>query len=85
MVDGLHIHTWNRTMKPLAIALSGAERMLWEGGDGRGNLTSVQCKTIGIAAINPPIQWIYANKNKERKKSMKKSKLVFGIVLVQFW
>jgi hypothetical protein len=28
MVDGFHIHILNRTMKPLAIALSG-------GGDGR--------------------------------------------------
>jgi hypothetical protein len=26
MVDGLHIPTWNRTKKPLAIALSGAGR-----------------------------------------------------------
>jgi hypothetical protein len=24
MVDGLHVHTWNKTMKPLAIAVSGA-------------------------------------------------------------
>jgi hypothetical protein len=24
MVDGLHIHIWNRTKKSLAIALSGA-------------------------------------------------------------
>jgi hypothetical protein len=25
MVDGLHIHTWNRTMNPLAIVLSGGK------------------------------------------------------------
>jgi hypothetical protein len=31
MVDGLHIHIWNRTMKPFAIALSGAESRLWKG------------------------------------------------------
>jgi hypothetical protein len=24
MTDGLHIHIWNRTMKPLAIAIGGA-------------------------------------------------------------
>jgi hypothetical protein len=31
MVDGFHIHTQNRTMKPLAIALRGVERGLgWE-------------------------------------------------------
>jgi hypothetical protein len=28
MVDGLHIHIRNRTMKPLAIALSGVGRGL---------------------------------------------------------
>jgi hypothetical protein len=28
MVDGLHIPVWNRTKKPLAIALSGARRAL---------------------------------------------------------
>jgi hypothetical protein len=37
MADELHIHIQNRTMKPLAIALSGKERGL--GGD-------VQCKAI---------------------------------------
>jgi hypothetical protein len=30
MVDGLRIHIWNRTMKPLAIALSGVGRELGE-------------------------------------------------------
>jgi hypothetical protein len=29
MVDGLQIHTRNRMMKPLAIALSGERRELW--------------------------------------------------------
>jgi hypothetical protein len=28
MVDGLHIPIWNRTNKPLAIALSGVGRRL---------------------------------------------------------
>jgi hypothetical protein len=28
MADGLHILIWNRTKKPLAIALSGAEKEL---------------------------------------------------------
>jgi hypothetical protein len=32
-------------MKPLAIALSGARRGLEEG-DGKGDLTNVQCKAI---------------------------------------
>jgi hypothetical protein len=32
MVDGLHIHIGNRTMKPLASALSGVEKGL----QGRG-------------------------------------------------
>jgi hypothetical protein len=30
MVDGLHIPIWNRTKKPLAIALSGAGKGLRE-------------------------------------------------------
>jgi hypothetical protein len=30
MVDGLHIHIQNRSMKPLAIALNGAGRRLQE-------------------------------------------------------
>jgi hypothetical protein len=44
MVDGLHIHIWNKTMKPLKIALSGAGRGLQEEGEGDGgdNLTNVQ-------------------------------------------
>jgi hypothetical protein len=48
MLDGFHIHTQNRRMKPLAIALSGAGRGLWGGlgGDGGGDLTNVQCKPI---------------------------------------
>jgi hypothetical protein len=40
MINGLHIHIQNRTMKPLAIALSEAGRGL-QGGDGGGNLTNV--------------------------------------------
>jgi hypothetical protein len=35
MVDGLHILTHNRTIKPLVIALSGAGRRLM-GRDGEG-------------------------------------------------
>jgi hypothetical protein len=45
MVEWLHIHTCNRTTKPLAIALSGMGRGLW--GDSGGDLTDVQCKAIG--------------------------------------
>jgi hypothetical protein len=41
MVDGLYIHTQNRTMKPLAIALSGVGRGL-QGRDGGGDLTNVE-------------------------------------------
>jgi hypothetical protein len=44
MVDALHIHMQNRTMKLLAIALSGAGRGL--GGYGGGDLANVQCKPI---------------------------------------
>jgi hypothetical protein len=41
VVDGLHTPIWNRTMKPLAIALSGVERGL-RGREGTG--WSNQCK-----------------------------------------
>jgi hypothetical protein len=43
MVDGLHILIWNRTKKPLAIALSGAGRGL-RGRDDGSDLTNVQYK-----------------------------------------
>jgi hypothetical protein len=48
IVDGLHIHTYTY-MKQLAIALSEAERRLWEWGIGGWSvsLTNVQCKSIG--------------------------------------
>jgi hypothetical protein len=41
MVDGLHIPTWNRTKKSLAIASSGAGRGL-RGRDDGGNETNIQ-------------------------------------------
>jgi hypothetical protein len=49
MVDGLHIPIWNRTKKPLAIALSGAGRVLRGRDDGTYNVS-----LIGIATINIP-------------------------------
>jgi hypothetical protein len=44
MVGGLHMHIQNKTMKPFAIALSGAGK--GSRGDGGGDLTNVQCKPI---------------------------------------
>jgi hypothetical protein len=43
MVDGLHILIWNRTKKPLVIALSGMGRVL-SGRDNEGDLTNVKYK-----------------------------------------
>jgi hypothetical protein len=43
MVDGLHIPIWNRTKKPLAIALSGVGRRLR--GDDGGIVNNVQYKS----------------------------------------
>jgi hypothetical protein len=43
MVDGLHILTWTRTKKPLAIALSGSGREVRGREDG-DDLTNVQYK-----------------------------------------
>jgi hypothetical protein len=40
MVDGLHIPIWNRTKKPLAIALSEVGKGLRRG-DNRGNVNNV--------------------------------------------
>jgi hypothetical protein len=45
MVDELHKHIHQRTMKVLEIALSGAGRGL-QGRDGWSNLNNVQCKAI---------------------------------------
>jgi hypothetical protein len=49
MTDGLLILTWNRTKKPLAIALSVVGREL-RGRDGGGDLTNA----FGILTMNPP-------------------------------
>jgi hypothetical protein len=43
MVDGLHILLWNKTKKPLAIALAAVWRGL-EGKEDRGDLTNIQYK-----------------------------------------
>jgi hypothetical protein len=45
IVDGLHILRQNRTMKLLAIPLSGVGRS-WGGRDGGGEITNVQHKPI---------------------------------------
>jgi hypothetical protein len=50
MVDGLHIQ--NRTKKPLAIALSGAERGL-RGRDG-GSDQRIKISLFGILPMNHP-------------------------------
>jgi hypothetical protein len=44
MVDGLHIPTWNRTKKPLAIALRRVERGLSDWNYG-GNVNNIQYKS----------------------------------------
>jgi hypothetical protein len=44
MVDGLHIPTWKRTKKPLAIAVSGVGKAL-RGRDDGGNINNVQYKS----------------------------------------
>jgi hypothetical protein len=44
MVDGLHIPIWNRTKKPLAIALRGLGYGL-RGRDNKGNVNNVQYKS----------------------------------------
>jgi hypothetical protein len=55
MVDRLNIHIWNTTMKPLAIALSGARKgcgvCVWEGGD---DMTTIQSKTLELSQWIPP-------------------------------
>jgi hypothetical protein len=56
MVDGLHIHIQNRTVKPLAIALSRVRRRLqWEG-DGRGEINNVNVKLSRIITMNTPVR-----------------------------
>jgi hypothetical protein len=63
MVEGLYIHIWSRTMKPLAIAWSGKEGI--QGGiHGRDDLINVQCKPIW----NCHSESIYPNKHEGRKR-----------------
>jgi hypothetical protein len=62
VVNGLHKPTWNRTRKPLAIALSEVRRGL-RGRDDGGNVTNVQYKSNQNCHYEPPVSWIYPNKN----------------------
>jgi hypothetical protein len=45
MVYGLHMHTWNRMMKPLSTTLSGVGSGLRRG-DGMGDLTKVRYQNV---------------------------------------
>jgi hypothetical protein len=63
MVAGLHIPRWNRTKKPLAIALSGAGRGL-RGRDDGGGVSNAQYKFDWNCHYESPlVSWIYPNKN----------------------
>jgi hypothetical protein len=57
MVDGLHILIWNSTKKPLAIALN--EEGGGGGGEGRCDLTNVQCKPIQNYHNEAPMYYEY--------------------------
>jgi hypothetical protein len=62
MVDGLHILIWNRTKKPLVIALIGAGRGV-EGSNSGIDTTNVQYKSIwNCLNETTPVQRIYLNK-----------------------
>jgi hypothetical protein len=52
MVDVLHIPIWNRTKKPLAIALSGAWRE-FRGRDIGGIVNNVHCKSYWNCYYEP--------------------------------
>jgi hypothetical protein len=67
MVDELRIPIWNRTRKPLAIALSGLGRGL-RGRDDGGN---VQYKANQKCHCGSPILWIYPHRNLFLKKETK--------------
>jgi hypothetical protein len=67
MVDGFHLHMWTRTMKPHAIALSGAGR----GSQGRWWGQANQCTMQAYSELSQWIflvQWIYPNKNEKKKR-----------------
>jgi hypothetical protein len=58
--------TWKRTVKPLAIALSGVGKELGEEWWGQ---TNVQYKATGNWHKEIPlVQWIYTNKNDKKLK-----------------
>jgi hypothetical protein len=61
MIDRLHITTWNRTKKLLAIALSGARRGL-RVRDNEDNVTNVQYKSNQNCHYKLPIWQMYPNK-----------------------
>jgi hypothetical protein len=71
MVDGLHIPIWNRTKKPLAIALSETRK----GVRGRDDGCNVQYNSNWIFTMNsaPPCnEYILVKIDKKRKLSLKK-------------
>jgi hypothetical protein len=66
--DGLHILIWNRTKKPLIIALSG---MGWglRGREDRGDLTNAQYKpNHNCHYESPPYNEYIQKKNYNKKK-----------------
>jgi hypothetical protein len=54
MVNGLHVLTWNSTKKPLPITLSGVRKGS-RGGDGGGDLTNVQYKSVWNCHTSCPL------------------------------
>jgi hypothetical protein len=68
MVDRLHILTWNRTKKPLAIVLSGEGRKSGGRGGG-GDLTNAKRSLYGIVTWISPVQWTYPDLKKWGKNN----------------
>jgi hypothetical protein len=55
MVDGFHMIIWNRTMKPVAIALSGLRGAWGVERDGGGDVINVQYKPVWNCHTESPL------------------------------
>jgi hypothetical protein len=75
MVDGLHVLIRNKTMKLLAIALSGVWRKL-RGRDSKGDLPNVQYKPIWNCHNESPLLNEYILSKKGGSKDVLGSRLV---------
>jgi hypothetical protein len=82
MVDGLHIPTWNRTKKPVAIALSEVGKGL-RGRDNGSNVMNIQYKSNQNCHYKPPMYNEYILKICIKKKTTQRKIWIFFFLILK--